>query len=240
MKKALAIMLALIMVIALCACGSGSSTSTSTSSTATASQAGKDTLIIVTDSDLGNMGPFGSGNSFAYFQEQVYEELFMLGYDMAYTPRLAESWDKVDDTHYTFHLRSGLKDSAGNPLTASDVLFSMNLYTTDASYSQYVAHVDFEKTVATDDLTLDVYFADTNAFAFSQLAGVRVVTKAAWEASPDQMVSSRSTWAVPTSCSKPTRITGASSLPSSRSASTSSPSPLSAPRSWRPALPISS
>ena len=188
MKKALALILALAMALALSACGGNSASTSSGSSEPAASQAGKDSLTVVTDSDLGNMSPFGSGNSFSYFQDQVYEELFMLGYDMAYTPMLAESWDKVDDTHYTFHLREGLKDSAGNPLTASDALFSMNLYTTDASYSQYVSHVDFEQTAATDDLTLDVYFVDTNAFAFSQLAGVRIVTQAAWEASDDQMV----------------------------------------------------
>lgn len=188
MKKTIALILALVMLMALSACGGSSANPASSSSAAPASQAGKDTLVVVTDSDLGNMSPFGSGNSFSYMQDQVYEELFMLGYDMEYTPKLAESWDKVDDTHYTFHLREGLKDSAGNPITASDVLFSMKLYQTDASYSQYVAHVDFDKTVATDDRTVDVYFADTNAFAFSQLAGIRIVTKAAWEASPDQMV----------------------------------------------------
>ena len=186
MKKVLALILALVLVVSLAACGGSGSSGDSGSGTS--SNAGKTNLIVVTDSDLGNASPFGSGNSFAYMQDQVYEELFMLGYDMEYTPKIAESWDQVDDTHYTFHIREGIKDSEGNPLTASDVIFSMNLYAADATYSQYVAHIDFDKTVATDDYTVDVYFADTNAFAFSQLAGVRIVTQAAWEASADQMV----------------------------------------------------
>lgn len=188
MKKTLAFILALAMVLALSACGGSGNAASDTPAETTANQPAKDTLTIAVSSDLGNMGPFGSGDSYGYFQDQVYESLFMVGYDMVLTPRLAKSWEQVDDTHYTFHLHEGLQDSAGNPITASDVLFSMKLYTQDVTYSQYVSHVDFDKTVATDDLTLDVYFADTNAFAFSQLAGVRVVTQAAWEASPDQMV----------------------------------------------------
>lgn len=182
--RRLSLILALVMAVCcLTACG-GSSTGNS----AGAPAAQKDTLTVVADSDVGSMSPLGNSVAFTYMQDQVYETLYCFGYNMQETPKLAKSWDKVDDTHYTFHLREGLKDSAGNPITASDVIFSMELYSQDASYSQYVSHIDFEKTVATDDVTLDVYFADTNAFAFSQLAGVRVVTKAAWEASADQMV----------------------------------------------------
>lgn len=184
--RTLSLVLALVMVLGLAACGGSSSSDNSGSSAA--APANTDVLTVVADSDVGSMSPFGSGTAFAYMQDQVYQTIFAYGYDMKETPSISKSWDKVDDTHYTFHLYEGLKDSAGNPITASDVIFSMNLYTQDANYSQYVQHVDFEKTVATDDLTVDIYFADTNAFAFSQLAGVRVVTKAAWEASADQMV----------------------------------------------------
>lgn len=182
--RCMSLILTLIMAVCcLTACGGNASNKAATPAAAQA-----DVLTVATDSDFGNMSPFGSGTSFAYLQDQVYQPLYAFGYDMQETPSLAKSWEKVDDTHYTFHLYENLKDSAGNPITASDVIFSMNLYTQDASYSQYVAHIDFDKTVATDDLTVDVYFADTNAFAFSQLAGVRIVTKAAWEASADQMV----------------------------------------------------
>lgn len=182
--RRLSLILALVMAICcLTACGGGSAGSS------TGTQAAqKDTLTVVTDSDVGSMSPFGSGTSYAYLQDQIYQPLYAFGYDMQETPAIAKSWEAVDDTHYTFHLNEGLKDSAGNPITASDVIFSMNLYTQDATYSQYVAHIDFDRTVATDDLTVDVYFRDTNAFAFSQLAGVRIVTQAAWEASADQMV----------------------------------------------------
>lgn len=193
-KKGMAIILSAAMVFGLTACGGGSKSPDGSGGSATATEniaageGGKDTLTVVTDGDVGSMGPFGSGNSFAYLQDQIYQSLFAYGYNMEITPVLAESWDQEDDTHYVFHLREGLHDSENNPITAEDVLFSINLYTTDANYSQYVQHIDLDKTKALDDKTLDLYFADTNAFAFSQLAGVRVVTKAAWESSEDEMV----------------------------------------------------
>lgn len=194
-KKTMAIILSAAMVFGVTACGGTKSADHDADSANGASadvqeseSTATDMLTVVTDSDVGNMGPFGSGSSFTYLQNQVYQSLFAFGYDMEITPVLAESWDVEDDMHYIFHLREGLHDSENNPITAEDVLFSMNLYTTDASYGQYVQHIDFEKTKVIDDMTLDLYFADTNAFAFSQLAGVRVVTKAAWEASEDEMV----------------------------------------------------
>lgn len=191
-KRTMAVILSAAMVFGLTACGGKKTDSAAGTDKAAVDSAGsgsaKEVLTVVTDGDVGNMGPFGSGNSFAYLQDQVYQSLFAYGYDMEITPVLAESWDMEDETHYVFHLRDGLHDSENNPITAEDVLFSMNLYTSDATYSQYVQHIDFDKTKVVDDSTLDLFFADTNAFAFSQLAGVRVVTKAAWEASEDEMV----------------------------------------------------
>lgn len=188
-RNFISLFLAITLILSCTACGSNnSSPSGSDKPEGPASNGNPDLLTIVTDSDLGNMGPFGNGTSFSYMQDQVYQGLFNFGYNMEITPVLAESWDQVDDTHYTFHLREGLKDSENNPITAADVLFSMQLYATDASFGQYVAHIDFDKTTATDERTLDLYFSDTNAFAFSQIAGIRIVTRAAWEASPDGMV----------------------------------------------------
>ena len=44
--------------------------------------------------------------------------------DMAPVPDLAKSWDIVDDTTYVFHLHEGVSFHNGEPLTASDVVFS--------------------------------------------------------------------------------------------------------------------
>ncbi len=191
-KKLIALLMTGIMCISMTACGSnqGDQKAEATENNASGETAGaaKDTLNVVVDSDVGNMGPFGSGTSFSYLAPQVYEAMFELGYEMEVTPRLAEKWDKIDDTHYTFYLRQGVEFSDGNKMTADDVIFSLNLYTQDANYGRYVEHVDFEKTKAIDDYTVDLYFKEENAFAFSQLAGVRIISEESWNASPDQMV----------------------------------------------------
>ena len=42
-------------------------------------------------------------------------------------PMLAKSWDvSTDGTTYTFHLQDGAVFSSGNPVTADDVVFSIN------------------------------------------------------------------------------------------------------------------
>jgi len=41
--------------------------------------------------------------------------------DLQFEPRLATSWEQVDDTTVRFHLRDGVKFHSGNPLTTADV-----------------------------------------------------------------------------------------------------------------------
>ncbi len=59
----------------------------------------------------------------------VYDSLltFEGGDASAVQPSVAESWEVNDNaTEYTFHIRDGITFSTGNPLTADDVVFSLN------------------------------------------------------------------------------------------------------------------
>ncbi|MBF4694448.1 ABC transporter substrate-binding protein [Fusibacter ferrireducens] len=148
----------------------------------------RDKINIAVDSDVGNMNVFGSGNTYAYISNQIYEGLFALGYDKEVVPRLAESWEEIDSTHYIFKIRKGVKFHDGNDLTANDVLFSYKLMQEDANYNQYVINVDFEKTKVVDDYTFELYFKEQNAYTFTNLSNVNIVSEASWTASPDKMV----------------------------------------------------
>ncbi len=56
---------------------------------------------------------------------------------------LAESWEQVDDTTYTYKIRQGVKFSDGNEMTMDDVLYSLNRVTEDNYYMSYLfANVD--------------------------------------------------------------------------------------------------
>ena len=57
----------------------------------------------------------------------MYETLVKLEADGSITGLLAESWDVSDDgLEWTFNLRDGVTFHNGDPLTADDVVFSIN------------------------------------------------------------------------------------------------------------------
>ncbi len=43
---------------------------------------------------------------------------------MDFEPRLAESWERVNDTTVRFNLRQGVKFHSGNDMTADDVVWT--------------------------------------------------------------------------------------------------------------------
>jgi peptide/nickel transport system substrate-binding protein len=62
--------------------------------------------------------------------------------------------------------------SNGNPLTAEDVMFTLNLYKDDPIHTIYVMYVDFEKTKIIDDYTIDFWYTEfivNQATIFSQV-----------------------------------------------------------------------
>ena len=201
-KKMAAIFVAVATMVTMVGCGAknesnnaaptNGATSEVTSTTGDASAdsgaSTRDTISIAVDGDVGNMSVFGSGATYSYVSNQIYEGLYAVGYDNEYVPRLAESWDKVDSTHYIFKIRQGVKFHDGNVLTANDVLFSFKLMQEDTNYSQYVTNVDFDKTKVVDDYTFELYFKEQNAYTFPNLSNISIVSEASWNASPDKMV----------------------------------------------------
>ncbi|MGM7679119.1 ABC transporter substrate-binding protein [Microbacterium sp. A94] len=86
---------------------------------------------------------------------QTMESLISLDEESKPQPKLAESWEWVDDTTLVFHLRDGVEFSDGTPLTAADV---------KGSIERYIAWEGPLKTVldpivevaATDDATVTI------------------------------------------------------------------------------------
>ncbi|WP_108650026.1 ABC transporter substrate-binding protein [Dongshaea marina] len=54
----------------------------------------------------------------------LFDPLVRLTQDMQFEPRLATSWERVNDHTFRFHLRQGVTFHSGNPMTADDVVWT--------------------------------------------------------------------------------------------------------------------
>ena len=95
---------------------------------------------------------------------------------------LAESVERVTDTQYTVNLRKGVTFSNGNPLTASDVVFSIKQhYAAGATGMPRVQTIDAEKTNAIDDTTLDLHLLAPSVAHWSILCQMLVYDEESYD-----------------------------------------------------------
>ncbi len=120
-KKVLTLCMALVMILSLAP----------VSNAATSGDADYIKVNIAGPADPGNYLPFGADNSVrdtysCYFYEQLFD---MYSSEEGLFPTLASGYEREEDGDtgiYTVHIREGIYDHAGNPLTANDVAFSYN------------------------------------------------------------------------------------------------------------------
>lgn len=96
-------------------------------------------------------------------------------------PSLAASWSSNDDlTTWTFKLREGVKWQDGEPLTADDVVYSLELNLTDdiSTYDMYVGGI--ESCTATDDLTVELVCSTPQPRLLTDLTLVPIVPEHIW------------------------------------------------------------
>lgn len=174
MKKALVLFLTLCLALSMLGM------------TATA-EAGQKVLTISNESDPGNIGPWGTDGPRASLFATDFEPLITIEYDGTIEYIIAKSFENIDDGVYRVYLYDYVHDSAGNPLTASDVVFSYNKFIENGTNSDKTACLDHIEIV--DDYTLDFYLKNEKAGAFvTMLRVVRVVTEKAYNDSPDGML----------------------------------------------------
>lgn len=137
-KKVVAAALAAVMVLStLTGCGGSGSTSNGKN------EKGEVVLRVGSIGEPNSLDP----KDFNYYQEigyDFYSRLLKFNQDGSdVEPDLAESWEQVDDTTYTYKIREGVKFSDGKDLTMEDVLYSMERVTkNEYSMSYLFANVD--------------------------------------------------------------------------------------------------
>ena len=195
-KRVLSLFLAASMVISMSACGgTGSETKVeSNDTTVTTTPGGKvaatKQINIEINGDPNTLAPYASSSSprnrtIIY---TIYEPLFhRLQFGGELTPCVGKSWKQIDATTYEVEIYDYVKDSAGNPITADDVVFSYQTAIDSGTQTGYVGSVTEIK--KTGDYTVQISLASEEVGVFSDSVNfVPIISKAAWDASTDEMI----------------------------------------------------
>lgn len=183
MKKQLALFLALATIFTLTACGGKSGGQDDVE----ASSGGEPTtLIFANRSDPGNYGPYGSSSDRKMYQTILFETLLFANSEGGIENVLLKNYEAKGGGVYRLELYDYIKDTEGNPLTASDIEFSFNKAIENGTYATVLACFDHFEII--NDYTLDMYLNDERAGTFNSICcAIRIVTEKAWNDSGDDM-----------------------------------------------------
>lgn len=201
MKKLIAILLVLMMILSLTACKSTTDSTSNTSSTSTDNSAGANPttganttsasdfdgcLNVGIPGDPADLSPFSTMSvGRMYVMETVYEFLGVYKEKNGdFVGQLAKTIDVSDDAlTVTVTLYDNITDSAGNKITADDVLFSYNT-AIEKKTSVQLGYVDnIEKK---DDYTVIFHMNSAIVQGWQAvMSAIPIVSQKAYEANPD-------------------------------------------------------
>lgn len=143
-------------------------------------------LIVGVANDIGSMWPGGTPTSGKRtMRALVYQTLFNQDENGEFLPAIGKSYEYLGDGKYSVEIFDYIYDTAGNHVTAEDVIFSLGLHVADGS-SELVASTLTEYE-ATGKYTLEFKFEPIKLGHLQQICELPIITKAAWDASGDDM-----------------------------------------------------
>lgn len=114
------------MVFTLAACGSSGAESNS-ETTASASD-GKDTLYIGMTNSPDSFNPLNTpGVAGKWTLRFIYDTLLSMPDPLTFEENMSKPFETTDNQNYTIHLKEGMTWTDGEPITAEDVIFTLNL-----------------------------------------------------------------------------------------------------------------
>ncbi|MBE6016572.1 MAG: ABC transporter substrate-binding protein [Lachnospiraceae bacterium] len=148
-------------------------------------------LVVGISADIGTWDPWGSFSGGRQNMAPVIYQALTADianqetYEIVHYNVLAESTERIGNGEYRIKIREGIVDTAGNPFTAEDAIFSYQTCIDQGRLGQVAIIESMEQE---DDLTFVMKLSSDNVGGFSDIcAAINMVTKESYEASPDGM-----------------------------------------------------
>lgn len=177
-----------LLVVFVSACGGGSGSSSGGGSTGASSGGARDggTLRIgFFAGEVDGINPFTAINLYSWATfTTIYPQLVQYDEQMRIAPDFAESWRHSDDGKtITFKTVAGARWSDGQPLTADDVVWTIETAMTfkDGAAAQYARGVNgIARVAAPDPTTVVITYREPTATALAQLQTVWILPRHVW------------------------------------------------------------
>src|SRR6185503_20645500 len=112
------------------------------------------TLRMAYDSDPTSLDPHEQlSGATLQMSHLLFDPLIRFRQDLSIEPRLAKSYEKIDDRTTRFHLREGVKFQSGRTLSAADVVWTFSRLKQSPDFKALYEPISEAKAV--DDLTVD-------------------------------------------------------------------------------------
>ncbi|WP_326635125.1 ABC transporter substrate-binding protein [Streptosporangium sp. NBC_01755] len=138
-----------------------------------------DVLKVALPSSLGSLDASKEAGIMNYVVALLCQEALVgVGRDGSLQPSLAESWTRKDATTYVYAIRQGVTFSDGTPLTADDVVASLDLHARKGSTSAFAyAYANVKKIEASGPAEVTITLKRPDAsFAWTPSPGTLMVT----------------------------------------------------------------
>ena len=151
---------------------------------------GKTDLVIAVDADVDTLHPTDFSTTVELnVLNQLYDTLMYMNPDGTHEPepRIAESYEVSEDgLDYTFHLRDDVAFHDGTPVTAEDVVFSIELYQSSEYQGSQISTLAGVE--ATDEKTVVCHLDSPYAPFLKGILSPFICSKAYYESDPDAFV----------------------------------------------------
>ena len=179
-KKTIVLILALALVL-VCFGGCSGDTNGSTPN------GGHYTLTCANMNDPGTYGPYGSGGSFIPYNNVLYESLVSVTAEGETQNVIMKDYTDRGNGVYEIGIYDYVHDTNGNPVTAEDIVFSFDKAKENGSYATILETLKDIR--PTGDYTVEMTLENERAGnLLGILSSIKIMTKAAWEASSDGMI----------------------------------------------------